>query len=116
MLSHYCAKVGVTTGLGNYMKYVVAGLVAVLFAGNAFAQSAPGQTAEAPQAETQPQAEQKPAGDVPTVPVQTKKSTNTASIVLGAVGAAALLGAASHGGGGSDHDDPGSQPGQPSSP
>jgi hypothetical protein len=78
------------------MKYVVAGLVAVLFAGSAFAQTAPQPAAPAPQADqAAPAAE---GAQAPTVPVQSKKGTNTTSIVLGTVGAAALLGAASHGG------------------
>lgn len=98
------------------MKSLAFGLAAVLFAGNAFAQTAPApaadqQAAPAEQAQATPAAE----GAAPTVPVQTPKSKNTASIVIGAVGAAALLGAATHGGG-SDNTPPPVQPSKPSSP
>lgn len=108
------------------MKSIVV-LAAILFAGQAFAQSAPvaAPAADAPQAEqVEPQASQdtQQAGaatpaqgqQVPTVPVQSEKPKNTTAIILGSLGAAALLGAASSSGG-SDTPPPNPQP-QPSSP
>lgn len=96
------------------MKSFAFGLAALLVAGNAFAQTAPAPAADQQAAPTE-QAAPAAEGTVPTVPVQTPKSKNTASIVIGAVGAAALLGAATHGGG-SDSTPPASQPSKPSSP
>ena len=86
------------------MKHIVAGLaVALLFAGAAHAQSAPVQPAapQASQTENGSTDQAAPAANgqqVPTVPVQSPKKNNT-TLIIGAVGAAALLGAASHSGG-----------------
>ena len=103
------------------MKSVVAGLVAVLFAGHAFAQSAPATAPAAPapeakeqEADTAHAAKPVEGQQVPTVPVQSQKPKNTTAIVLGAVGAAALLGAASNSGGGDDA--PANPQPKPSSP
>ncbi|UHQ18459.1 hypothetical protein LVB87_09560 [Lysobacter sp. KIS68-7] len=75
--------------------------MAILFAGNAFAQTAPAQspgTDSTPAAQTEQSAA--PATQTPVenaTPVAREKPKNTTSIVLGAVGAAVLLGTASSG-------------------
>ena len=85
------------------MKHIVAGLaVALLFAGAAHAQSAPVQPAapQASQTENGSTDQAAPAAEgqqVPTVPVQSPKKNNT-TLIIGAVGAAALLAGASHSG------------------
>ena len=92
------------------MKSFAFGLAALLVAGNAFAQTAPAPAADqqaAPAEQAAPAAE----GAVPTVPVQVQKSKNTAAIIIGTVGAAALLGAATN-----DGDSGNSTPAQPSKP
>ena len=99
------------------MKSIAFGLMAILFAANASAQTVPAQPgtdATTPAAQTE-QTAAPAAGQtqVPTVPVQREKPKNTASIVLGAVGAAALLGAASSGGGSSSKQPPNAQPSSP---
>jgi hypothetical protein len=86
------------------MKSIVIGLTAILFAGSAFAQQAPATTpgTDASQpAQTEQSAAPATQAPVQTVNVQREKPKNTTSIVLGAVGAAVLLGTASSGGG--DH-------------
>jgi hypothetical protein len=98
------------------MKSIVIGLTAILFAGSAFAQQAPAATPGtdgAQSAQTEQSAAPANQAPVPTVKVEREKPKNTASIVLGAVGAAVLLGSASSGGGDSKSKDLNSQPSSP---